>query len=308
MPTGRRAPSLLHRLFEAAGYRLEERSAGLLAIRTRDHRAVLILAEPVPPPEVEAEFPPDAVHRTLVYADDPGPAVRALAADRGMEVLDSTTLGPAIGELLLLPSDSVRAAAADESADELEIPEPISPAGDRVIRPRLGEAEAVALAGVDGFRYLLRLVPFYLAPYRVRVPTPHGSRGPVTQHLVAVNAISGRVEVWEEGERELVDDLEGPFERLAPARSESECLALADGELRRKHTVEIDHIEQHAGAVVIERRRVPPGSRDLRIGRPVLVHVPYWYVESDSGRVVLDAVTGHRLGSAATGTGDGDSG
>jgi hypothetical protein len=291
-------------LFEAAGYRLEERPPGLLAIRARDHRAVLVLAEASPPPDVEGEFPPDAVHRTLVYADDPGPVVRALAADRGMEVLDSTTLGPAIGELLLLPAENARGLVPPEDADDLAMPEPISPTGDLVIRPRLGEAEAVALSGVEGSRYLLRLVPFYLAPYRVRVPTPHGNRGPVTQHLVGVNAISGRVEVWEEGERELVDELEGPFERLAAVRSEQECLLLADTELRKRHTVEVDHVEQHAGAVVIERRRVPPGVKDLRIGRPVLVHVPYWYVESVGGRVVLDAVTGRRLGPLGEDTSD----
>ncbi|MCI4329032.1 MAG: hypothetical protein L3J86_05555, partial [Thermoplasmata archaeon] len=56
----------------------------------------------------------------------------------------------------------------------------------------------------------------------------------------------------------------------------------------------VDHTEQHGGAIVIERRKVPPAVDDLRLGQSVLVHVPYWYAEGPDGRLVLDAVTGTR--------------
>ncbi|HTT26566.1 MAG TPA: hypothetical protein VMH90_06385, partial [Thermoplasmata archaeon] len=102
----------------------------------------------------------------------------------------------------------------------------------------------------------------------------------------------GRVEVWEPSDRELVTDLPEPSQRLSPTLSEGEAHALAEEAIRRRHSASVDHTEQHGGAVIVERRRVPPGPGDLRIGPAVLVHVPYWYAESTEGRVVLDAVTG----------------
>jgi hypothetical protein len=291
------SPPLLRRLFDAAGYRLEDRPLGLRALRPSDRRGVFFVEGSPNPADVAGEFPSEIVHRTIVYPDDPGPLARAMAADRGLEILDASTLGPGLGELLLLTQPEMPADASIQG-DELSGPMGAFVEGERVIRPHLGEPEAMAIAGVDGFRYLLRLLPFFLAPYRVRVPTPHGGRGPVTQHLVAVNALSGRIEVWEEGERDFIGDLEEPHERLEPVLTEADCRRLAEEELRRRHTAEVDHVEQHLGAIVIERRRVPPGPGDLRIGPAVLVHVPYWYVESPEGRVILDAVTGRRVGPA----------
>ncbi|MGA7922883.1 MAG: hypothetical protein WCA77_02785 [Thermoplasmata archaeon] len=291
------SPPLLRRLFEAAGYRLEDRPLGLRALRLADRRGVFFADGEPNPADLEDEFPSETVHRTVVYAEDPGPLARALAADRRLEVLDGSTLGPGLGELLLLTQPETPSEGSEEG-DAWASPLGGFVEGERVIRPHLGESEAVAIAGVDGFRYLLRLLPFFLAAYRVRVPTPHGGRGPVTQHLVAVNALSGRIEVWEEGEREFIGELVEPHERLEPVLTESDCRQLAEEELRRRHTAEVDHVEQHQGAIVIERRRVPPASGDLRVGPAVLVHVPYWYVESPEGRVILDAVTGRRVGPA----------
>jgi len=260
-------------------------------VRSRDHRAVFVVDGVRSPVDVEREFPSDAVRRTLVYAEDPGPIARQLAAERGIEVLDPGSLGPGLGELLLAP-----AAAGSESnpppSPGLTPPGAMFPEGERTIRPRLGPADARRLAGVDGLRAILRLVPFYVVPYRVRPASAHGGMGRPSDHLAAVNAISGRVEFWEPGERELVADARVGEPRMAPILDEAEALGLAGPALRRLHTVSVDHLEQHGGALVIERRKVPPGPDDLAIGPPVLVHVPYWYVEGRDGRMVIDAVSG----------------
>jgi len=287
--------SVLRRLLEAAGYRLEDRPMGLKAVRSRDRRAVLILGTAHSPVEVDQEFPADAAHRTLVYPEEPGGAARAIASERGIELLDPSTLGSALGELLLPgPEGSLPEESDSAAAGPLSPPPMLFPEGERTVRPRIARADAEALAAVEGFRYTLRLIPFYVSAYRVRVPTPHGGPGHPADHLVAVNALSGRAEFWEPGERELVADLEEPNQRLEPQLSESQVRAIAVDSTRRRHTVSVDHTEQHGGALVIERRRVPPGEDDLALAPPVLVHVPYWYVEGADGRVVLDAVTGAR--------------
>jgi hypothetical protein len=285
---------ILRRLLEAAGYRLEERRSGLLAVRAGDRRVVLLVDGLRSPAEVEEELPPNMVHKSLVYGEDPGTIARELASSRGLEILDASSLGPALGELLLPGPGPVRNADVEPPTQPLEPPTQILPGGDLSVRPRLGRADAEAIAGVDGLRYTLRLVPFYVAPYRVRIATAQGSPGPPTEHFVAVNALSGRVEVWEADEREISADPLDPADKLAPVLTEVMATSAAEEALRRRHTVSVDHTEQHGGTIIIERRRVAPGPADLRIGTPTLVHVPYWYGEGREGRVVLDAVTGTR--------------
>jgi hypothetical protein len=287
--------SVLGRLLVAAGYHLEGRGEATLAVRTKDHRAVLIVAATRSPAEVDRWFPTDAVHRTIVYDDDPGPAARALASDRGIEVLEPRTLGAALAELLLPPLAPSADATGPESGDAALFPPlAVLPEGERIVRPRIGRIEAQALAGVDAPRYTLRLVPFYVAPYRVRPSSPHGAPGSVVHRLVAVNAVSRRAEVWEDGERELVAQLDEPHQQLVPQVGESQAVAIATDAVRRHHTVDVEHTEQHAGALVIETRRMLPSADDLRLGPMSLLYVPYWYAEGSEGRVVLDAVTGRR--------------
>jgi len=294
--------SILGKLLEAAGYRVEVRQDLLVAVRGRDRRAVVVLGAARSPADVESLFPVESVRRTIVYDDDPGEAARALAADRGIEVLDPSTLGPGLGEILLQPPVGVELSPVDsEQAGPLEPPFAIAPHGERTVRPRIDRSEAESLAGVDGPRYTLRLVPFFVAAYRVRPASPAGGHGTVVRNLVAVNAVTRRAEIWEEGDRELIAELAEPHQQLSPQLEESQVTPLALDAIRRHHTVHVDHTEQHEGALVIETRRVPPSSDDIRLGPFVLLYVPHWYVEGSQGRVVLDAVTGRRTVAPETG-------
>lgn len=299
MPRTSPPSSVLGRLLEAAGYRLELHTEATIAVRARDHRAVVIVATPRSPADVEGLFPVDAVHRTIVYDEEPGAVARSLAADRGIEILEPTTLGPALGELLLpSPSSTLDPDVSAEAPSPFERPFPIAPAGERIVRPRIDRSEAEVLAGVEGPRFTLRLVPFFVAAYRVRPASPHGESGPVLRHLVAVNAVSRGGEIWDDEERELVAGVNEPHQRLAPQISEAHAAPIAVEAIRRHHTVQVDHTEQHGGALVIETRRIPPSRDDLKLGPFVLIYVPHWYAEGAEGRVVLDAVTGRRTSGA----------
>lgn len=295
--------SVLGRLLTAAGYRVETRGEVTIAIRSRDHRAVVIAASIRSPVDVETLFPSDSIQRTIVYDDEPGEVARSLAADRGIEVVEPSTLGSALGEILLPgPSTTEEEETGAADSSPLEPPFAITLEGERTVRPRIGREEAEALAGVDSPRYLLRLVPFYVAAYRVRPASPHGGSGPVQRQLVAVNAVTRRAEVWDDGERELIDHLDEPHQSLAPQLTESQAVPIALDTIRQHHTVHVEHTEQHGGALVIETRRIPPSADDVRLGPFVLLFVPHWYAEGNQGRIVLDAVTGRRASSTEPGT------
>jgi len=302
MPRTARPSSVLGRLLEAAGYRVEVRNDATVAVRSKDRQAVVIVATARSPAEVESLFPSDAVHRTIVYDDEPGPVARTLAADRGIEVLDPSNLGSALGEILLpSPLGVDEIPGASEGAPSLEPPFAIAPEGERTVRPRIGREEAETLAGVEVRRYTLRLVPYYVAAYRVRPPSPQGGSAPPVRQLVAVNGLTRRAEVWNDGDRELVGEVEGPHQRLAPQLTEAQATPIARELIRRHHTIHVDHTEQHGGALVIESRRIPPSEEDVRLGPFVILYVPFWYAEGPEGRVVLDAVTGARVSGSELG-------
>jgi hypothetical protein len=293
VPAAPPSPSLLRRLLVAAGYRLEDLPGVTVAVRSVDHRAVVVASRSRSPASVEAAFPADAVHRTIVYDEEPGDPARAEAAEHGIELLDPSTLGPALGEMLLASALVPGSGAPRETDDDpLEGPFPPVAAGAPTVRPRIDRREAQAIAGLAEARYTLRLVPFYVAAYRVRTVTPDGGSGPVHQGLVAVNATSRRAEIWAEGARELVTEVEGPAERLRPQLAEAGAGPIAVEAIRRQHTVRVDHTEQYEGAIVVESRRVPPPAGAVRLGPFSLIFVPYWYAETADGRRVLDAVSG----------------
>ncbi len=295
---------LLKRLFEAAGYHVELRAEALLAVRSEDHRAVVVDRGRRTPSSLEPLFPDDSVRRTLLYEEEPGASVRSEAAGRGIEVLESSALGPALGEMLLpAPREPPAPMGSEGAEDALDAPFPVLPAEARVVRARIDRAEAEALAGLREARYLLRLVPYYVAAYRVRTGGPDGSPGPIAHRLVAVNAVTRAVEIWEEGERELAGEPDAAVPRLSPLVGEAAAASLAVEVVRRHHAGRIDHTEQHSGALVIESRRVLPSLRNVRMGPLALLYVPFWYAEGSAGRVVLDAVSGRLVEPGDAGDG-----
>lgn len=282
----------LRHLLQAAEYQVAERPEGWAAVRPAEHRAIVLLREMRSPRDVESSFPPDTVHRAIVYPDEPGDVARQLAAERGIEVFTPATIALALGEILL--GGSGERATATPTEDPLELPPALIPPGDPAVLPRLDREEAERIVTEPGLRPALRWVPYYVAPYRVRTPSPYGGGGRTSEHLVAVNALRRRAEGWEVSDYELTSRPETAVAFREPEIGPDEAKAIATEWIRRHHTVRVDHTEQHGGTVVVETRRVPPGSEDVRVGQFGRVYVPFWYFEGTSGRVVLNAVTGRR--------------
>lgn len=288
--------SQLRRLLLAAGYRLTDTERGLLAWRFEDRRAILIASSELDVGPAARELPADAAHRTILCTGEPAEEARSAASELGVELLWPDTLGPALGEILLLSPGGAPLTPPHPSTP-LEAPVAVLPAGESLVRPRLSREDAERIAGGSSARFTLRLLPFFVAAYRVRLP-PSSSEAPtVREDLVAVNGVSGLTSIWSPGQRELVAEISLPAQKLEPVLTEPAARAQAEEYLRHHHTVGVDRTEQHEGALVIERRRVAPPPEDLRIGPFALLQVPFWYVESSEGRVVIDAVTGSRIGT-----------
>jgi hypothetical protein len=286
--------SQLRRLLHAAGYRLTDTEHGLLAWRFEDRRAVLLVSSERDLATAARELPSDAAHRTILCVGELTEESRSTAAELGVELLRPDTLGPALGELLLLPPGGAPLTPIHPSTP-LEPPVAVLPTGQTIVRPRLTREDAERIAGGPSSRFTLRLLPYFVAPYRVRLPPSAGGSPSIREDLVAVNGLSGVSSVWGAGQRELVAEIPSPFQKLQAVLTEAAARAQAEEYLRHHYTVGVDRTEQHEGALVIERRRVAPPPEDLRIGPFALLQFPFWYVEGADGRVVIDAVTGNRI-------------
>lgn len=289
----------LRRLLEAAGYRGTERGPTWVGVRARDRRAVAVTTSAPSVPTLAAALPTDALYRTIYYPNDPGDAARDLGAERGIEILSPSTLGAALGELLLQPA---AAGAPTDASAPLEPPAVAFPGGACSVRPRLDRAQAEALAGARGLRWSMKWVPCLVVAYRVRTPAAHGGRGPVRDRIVAVNLVARRAEIWEPSDRELTTDPPPLEDCLSAEVDEPLARGIACEAIRRHYAVRVEHTEQHGEALVIETRRVQPSLSDIFLGAPHTVYAPYWYAQGSGGRIVLDAVSGQRLGATADGS------
>ncbi|MEM0128584.1 MAG: hypothetical protein QXG65_00230 [Thermoplasmata archaeon] len=278
----------LGRILEGADYQVADRPEGIVAWRPKDRRALILLREVRTPHDLEPAFPPEAVHRIAVYPSDPGPVARSLASERAIEILDPTTLGPALGELLL-GGDPPSPVGGELP---LEPPLVVVPQGDRYVVPRLTRDDLDRIVPDRTLRRTLRAIPYFVAPYRVRIPAPHGGPGEVEEHLLAVHGLDSRVEAWEGAAYELSPNLPEGAERIPPVIGPADAGALALEWIRSRHTVRVDHTEQLGGTVVVETRRVSPGPDDVRLGAFALVHLPLWYCEGPRGRILVNAATG----------------
>ncbi|MGI0055670.1 MAG: hypothetical protein ACREB9_02260 [Thermoplasmata archaeon] len=288
----------LRALLEAADFQVTERSEGWVASRGRDRRVLVLLRDVRAPHDVEGAFPPDAIYRAVVYPEDPGAVARGLAAELGIELFDTDSIGSALGEILL--GDHAHGGSGSVPPADglpLEVPMVVIPDGERTVAPRVDLEEAARIVDDPSLRPTLRWVPYYVAPYRVRVASPHGNPGRTDEHLVAVNALQRHAEPWERGAYELTAAAEVTA-RLAPEIERGAAEEVALEWIRRHHTIRVDHTEQHGGTVVMETRRIPPRPDDVRLGPMALVHVPFYYFEGARGRVVINAATGRAYSPA----------
>lgn len=309
-------------LLLAAGYEIHPRGSSWTALRPQGRQSVTVvhtLSEAggigaSPDPEGGGNAP-----RTLTVVFDPelpdGPLPQSAAS--GGAVVSWRDLPRVLGDLLLpgaspggegvpgspapLPIRAPREWRAERTAGpgDSTLPPDLWPAGEQVIRPRLDQADAMRMAEARlvPLHSTLLLLPHYLFGYVVVGGDGRPRTGPA---LAAVQALTGHVVFWPPGERELVSSLSVPHQQQEPVLSPGDAEARAREALRERHAGYVDHTEHRGGALIIERRRVPPQDEEITLGPANLVYVPYWVVEGWTGRLVIDAVTGEVLEEDST--------
>lgn len=188
----------------------------------------------------------------------------------------------------VLPSEPPAAAAVPI------IVESVKASKDQIIKPLIGldEAREIARHTVNGVRFSLQLVPYYLFHYSLTVKR-EGTREE-RSGLVGVNGLTEACDVWAWG-IELTGELEGAHSHKEPRIELERASDLARARLIALNSEEWSVEHDYGHTLVTERKRAGPDPSTLQLEPKGLVLLPVWAVEGTYGALLINAATGKVL-------------
>lgn len=174
------------------------------------------------------------------------------------------------------------------------IVESVKASKDQIIKPIIGvnEAREIARHTVNGVRFSLQLVPYYLFHYTLSLDRDGAQEE--RAGLVGVNGLTEACDVWAWG-IELTGELEGAHARKEPRIELERAGELARARLVTLHSEEWAVERDYGHTLVTERKRAVPDEASVRLEPKGLVLLPVWAVEGTYGALLINAATGKIL-------------
>ncbi len=165
---------------------------------------------------------------------------------------------------------------------------------EAMVRPTLTREDVVEIGSktVDGFNYILDLVPYFVFEYTATVEENgeiHESQG-----TVGVNALTKAPEDWSE-DFEMVDGLEYFDRKQEPKIEEKEALQIAQKRAQELGTVVKERVKERKGATIEEKKSIRPKMEDVQLEGMGMIYLPIWCVEGSKGSIIVNASTGKIL-------------
>ncbi len=166
----------------------------------------------------------------------------------------------------------------------------------RIIKSRIDKDEASKMAKkiMEGFRFDLELIPYYIYNYTCDINL--GGRTPPQRNTgtIGINALTKQMEEWPPI-FETVRDMNDHYTRLPPRISEDEAYESAYSSVININTKIIESKEEKDSAIIIEKKMVEPKPDAIEITKKGLVYLPAWCIEGSNGVMIIDATTGKVL-------------
>jgi hypothetical protein len=163
----------------------------------------------------------------------------------------------------------------------------------RILKSRIDKDEALKMAKktMDGFRFDLELIPFYIYNYSCDLIL--GGRTPPQRNTgtIGINALTKQIEEWPPI-FETVRDLDYHYTRLSPRIAEDEAYEFAFSAVININTKIIETKEEKDSAIIIEKKKVEPKPDAIELIKKGLVYLPAWCIEGSNGVMIIDATTG----------------
>lgn len=165
---------------------------------------------------------------------------------------------------------------------------------EAMVRPTLEKEDVVEIGNkmVDGFNYILDLVPYFVFDYTSLVEYDgevHESKG-----TIGVNALTESPEIWEH-DTERMDGIEYFDRKREPKTDEVEAFQIAQRKAIELGTVVKESVKEREDATIEQKKSVKPKKEDVQLEGLGLVYLPIWCVEGSKGSIIINASTGKIL-------------
>ena len=210
---------------------------------------------------------------------------------RGIPVVDRKELEDDVVQVLLGKKKTKDTILGSLVADCLGEGEYIQEA---MVKPTLSREDVVEIGSktVDGFNYLLDLVPYFVFEYTAIVEEDgeiHEAQG-----TVGINALTKVQEKWSE-DFQMVDGLEYFDRKQEPKIDEKEAFKIAQKSAQELGTVVKERVRERNGATIEEKKSIRPRIEDIQIEGRGIIYLPIWCVEGSKGSIIINASTGKIL-------------
>ncbi|MEE9223492.1 MAG: hypothetical protein V3U51_01955 [Thermoplasmata archaeon] len=165
---------------------------------------------------------------------------------------------------------------------------------EAMVRPTLEKEDIVEIGNktVDGFNYILDLVPYFVFEYTSIVEEDgevHESKG-----TIGVNALTESPEIWDH-DMERMDGIEYFDRKREPKIDDLKAFQIAQRKAIELGTVVKESVKERDDATIEQKKSIKPRKEDVQIEGLGLVYLPIWCVEGSKGSIIINASTGKIL-------------
>ncbi|MCK5291073.1 MAG: hypothetical protein KAR39_03530 [Thermoplasmata archaeon] len=165
---------------------------------------------------------------------------------------------------------------------------------EAMVRPTLEKEDVVEIGNkmVDGFNYILDLVPYFVFEYTSLVE--YDGEVQESKGTIGVNALTESPEIWEH-DMERMDGIEYFDRKREPKTDEVEAFQIAQRKVIELGTVVKESVKEREDATIQQKKSVKPKKEDVQLEGLGLVYLPIWCVEGSKGSIIINASTGKIL-------------
>jgi hypothetical protein len=173
------------------------------------------------------------------------------------------------------------------------LPPPPEDLGETIITPTISMTEVSEISKkiVQGFRFDLELIPYYLFDYSCEIIVEGLDETAQSLGTVAVNGLTNNVEQWD-FEIETVNNIEGSHTKLEPRIDIKKALQSARESAIAWNTKEIQTQDDRGSVTIYEKKKMRPNEDAIVIKKRGLVYLPVWCVEGSNGVMIINATSG----------------
>lgn len=165
--------------------------------------------------------------------------------------------------------------------------------GEAIMKPQItmGDVSEISKKIVQGFRFDLELIPYYLYDYSCELVVEGQQLPQISSGTLAVNGLTNSAESWD-FKFETVSDMETTHTKLEPRFDEKRAYDTARESAIALNTKEIQTVDDRGAVTIYEKKKVRPKEGAIDIVKRGLVYLPVWCVEGSNGVMIINATTG----------------